>query len=105
MMFDYDSVDMVVEKIAKAFNPERIVVFGSVARHEADADSDLDLLVVMDTDLPCNKREAALRREVRPSPFPMDIIVQTPDEFADAAGNERSFISSILKDGVIAYES
>lgn len=41
-----DWVDLVISDIATAEDPERIVLFGSVARGEAGPDSDVDVLVV-----------------------------------------------------------
>ena len=39
-------VDQMVRRIVERFDPERIILFGSLARDEARADSDVDLLVV-----------------------------------------------------------
>ena len=65
-MFDHDLVDQVVKKIAGEFDPEMIIIFGSVAKGEAGGRSDLDILVVMDTELPYYKRATEVRRK-----FPM----------------------------------
>ena len=65
-----------VEDIASAFDPAEIIVFGSIARGDATADSDLDLLVVFD-DLSGADLDA-LQRQVRLSitaPVPCDVVV------------------------------
>jgi uncharacterized protein len=42
----------VVERLASIYHPERIYLFGSVARGDAGPDSDLDILLVMPDDAP-----------------------------------------------------
>ena len=42
----------IVNKIAIGFSPDKIILFGSYATGHANEDSDLDLLIVKDTDLP-----------------------------------------------------
>ncbi len=64
-----------VERVAHAFHPLRIILFESYARGEAGRDSDVDLLIVLDQ---CpNRRQAALaiRRALAGFPVPKDIIV------------------------------
>lgn len=82
-----------------------IMVFGSVARHEAGERSDLDLLVVMDTDLRGPKRSAAIHKQFMRCPLPIDIFVLTPEEFESNKDNEYSFASGIVKTGMVAYEA
>jgi len=71
-----------VDRIIERFEPERIILFGSHARGEAGADSDVDLLVVMP--VKGSKREKAVEIGVALHDFPVskDVIVVTPDEFA-----------------------
>ena len=49
-VFRYDLVQETVDTIVREFNPKKIIIFGSVAKGTADDHSDLDILVVMDTD-------------------------------------------------------
>jgi predicted nucleotidyltransferase len=71
-----------VKRIAKEFDPERIILFGSQARGDAGPDSDVDLLVVMP--FRGSKRTKCLEilRVLRGIPVPVDIIVTSPEEFA-----------------------
>ena len=41
-----------LDSVVAHFRPQRVIVFGSVARGEAGPDSDIDLLVVVDDDTP-----------------------------------------------------
>ncbi|NUO82560.1 nucleotidyltransferase domain-containing protein [candidate division KSB1 bacterium] len=45
-----------VEQIVASFSPERIILFGSYAYGKITTDSDVDLLVIMETDLPQAER-------------------------------------------------
>jgi predicted nucleotidyltransferase len=70
-----------VSRIVKRFAPDRIILFGSLARRAASPDSDVDLLVVMKVKR--SKREAslAIRRLLHDIPMPMDIVVTSAEEF------------------------
>ncbi len=59
-VFDYAVVDEVGDAIVKDVSPMKIIIFGSVARHEADDNSDIDMLVVMGTDAPRFRRTAPI---------------------------------------------
>ena len=52
-----EDIEAVVQAIGQNFQPEKIVLFGSYAGGAPSADSDLDLLVIMDSDLPRHKRD------------------------------------------------
>jgi len=65
-------------QIAERFQPDKIILFGSHAYGTPHDDSDVDLLVVMPAYDELSKA-ARIRWEV-PAPFPMDLIVRTPDK-------------------------
>jgi len=104
-MFDYGLVDQVVEKIAEEFEPEMIIIFGSVASGNAGDKSDLDVLVVMDTELSYYKRAPEVRKRLLGIPLSIDILVATPEEFRTYKDDDRFFIKDIVKTGKVAYES
>ena len=45
------AIDQVVEQIVEKFKPQKIILFGSYARGNPHPESDVDMLVVMDTPL------------------------------------------------------
>jgi len=102
-MFDYSLVDIIVERIVSNFEPHMIVIFGSVANHTAKESSDLDLLVVMETDLTYYRRAPAILRKLMDVPIPMEILVVTPEEYEANKNNKMSFMSEILSTGKVAY--
>jgi len=74
-------INRMVRRIVEGFDPEKIILFGSHARGEADPDSDVDLLIVMPVS--GSKREKAIEIGValHGIRIPKDIIVTTPEEF------------------------
>lgn len=82
----------------------KVIVFGSVARGDADAGSDLDLIIVADTTRPFFERhkDFAGLYEVWPR---LDLLIYTPEEFAQMVAEERPLISRALEEGVILYEA
>ena len=103
-MLGTDALDEIVSRIAERFHPERIILFGSYATGGADDDSDVDLLVVADTDLPEPRRFPAVSRLLADYPVAFDIIVKTPEEYR----RWRSVVNHIVyfahKYGKVVYE-
>ena len=82
---------------------ERVILFGSFARGEDGADSDLDLVVVKRTGLPFWKRVAEIRQLLKPR-VAADVIVYTPEEI-EQLGRERTFVrDEILGRGRVLHE-
>lgn len=94
----------VTERIVDALAPERVVLFGSYAYGEPTPDSDVDLLIVMETSERSSRRRQAVSRLFRERPFPMDIVVRTPTEMEQALARVDPFIREILTHGKVLYE-
>jgi uncharacterized protein len=97
-------LDKIVSRVVVAYQPEKIILFGSYARGTATEDSDLDLLLIKQTNEAPVNRAREVRLSLREFLFPMDILVYTPDEFEESGGVKYSFISGIKKYGKILYE-
>ncbi len=106
-MLEKVKINEIVTRIANAVKPKKIILFGSYARDNADAESDLDLLVVVDhTDMPKYKRARSIRKHLwGMTDIPKDIIVYTDREVKEWAGVPFSFISNILEYGKVLYEN
>jgi predicted nucleotidyltransferase len=78
-------------------------VFGSWARGTADGFSDLDLAVVLDTDLPRLERSRALVGLLDALPLGVDLLVYTPDEFAQGLRDRYRVFDAIAREGVTIY--
>ncbi|MFZ2095878.1 MAG: nucleotidyltransferase domain-containing protein [Anaerolineales bacterium] len=94
----------IVKRIVVGVKPEKIILFGSYAYGTPSPDSDLDILVIMDTNRRPVERVLAVSRLLRPRPFPMDILVRTPGEIAVSLEHGDSFIREILTKGKVLYE-
>lgn len=74
-------ISEMVKRIVERFQPEQVILFGSHARGEARADSDVDLLVVMPVRGSKRATQLEIRKALHDIPVPKDVIVTTPDEF------------------------
>lgn len=90
-------------KIVAAFQPEKILLFGSRARGQAHAESDVDLCVVMQSTLPPMQRAAVVLALFHPRRWPLDIIVYTPEETQRLAGSSSSLWNAILREGKVLH--
>jgi len=99
-----EALPEVVQRIVQTLHPEKIVLFGSYADGTPTSDSDVDLLVVMETTASPVERYLAVSRLLRPRPFPVDILVKRPDEIQSALGAGDFFIREVLSRGQVLYE-
>ena len=90
-------------EIAKEFSPQKIILFGSYAYGTPDLDSDVDLLVVMDSDEPIAQRIRRVTEVAKVRFLPMDIIVRTPTEMAERLAMGDFFLAEILEKGKVLY--
>ncbi|WP_223653271.1 nucleotidyltransferase domain-containing protein [Hymenobacter psoromatis] len=79
-------IQAVVQRIVEGYAPDRIILVGAYAYGVPTGDSDLDLLVLKSGLGPTRKERAlAVRRLVRSTGIPMDVLVRTPEEAQQAA--------------------
>jgi predicted nucleotidyltransferase len=93
-----------VQRIVAELDPEKIVLFGSYAYGAPTADSDVDLLIILETDAPRKERSWLVSRLLIPRPFPVDILVKTPQEIEQALAGGDFFIQEIMARGKVLYE-
>lgn len=88
------------QKIAREFKPEKIILFGSWAWGKPGPDSDVDLFIIKKTD---NTRDTARKidRLIFPRPFPLDLIVYTPEQVERRKKMGDFFIRDILTKGKV----
>ena len=98
------AIRAVAERIAVKFQPEKIILFGSYAYGHPRAESDVDLLVIMDTTLRSRQQRLEISRALSPRPFPLDIIVRTPGQVEERLTLGDSFLQEITTRGKVLYE-
>ena len=89
--------------VTSQMRPERIILFGSFATGHVKEWSDLDLVVVAHSDLPFYQRLDQVYRSVEPR-VGLDVLVYTPDEWADLTANRRFIQEEIVAKGRVLYE-
>jgi hypothetical protein len=96
----------IVRKIVEAFNPRRVILFGTRARGNPQAFSDVDLLVEMEAlaDQPRWERRIHVDELFGLRWWPMDILVYTPEELAQRRNSLASIASVIEREGKVLYE-
>lgn len=103
-MVAISEIEQLGRQIGDRFGAERVILFGSYAQGTVTKDSDVDLLVVADTDLSPRQRYNAVRRMAVNIPASFDIIVKTPEEYT----RWRSVVNHIVyfadKYGRVLYE-
>jgi len=94
----------ICKRLVSKLDVVKIVLFGSYASGKPTADSDLDLLVIIDTKEKGIKRYAMVSELLEPRKVPMDIIVKTPEEIRKRLKMLCPFTENILKSGKVLYE-
>ena len=94
----------IARQIVERFHPRKVILFGSYAEGKATDDSDVDLLVVMETE------EHPLHAAARISasidhPFPLDVLVRKPSEMDAYLAEKSMFETEVVTRGVTLYEA
>ena len=102
-------IDRMTQRIVHEVNPQRILLFGSWARGQANQDSDIDLLVVERESFGPNRnrRQEAARiwRCLSAFRIPTDILVYSTNEVAQWKASVHHVIGMALREGKVLYES
>jgi len=98
-------IERYCDSIATAFQPRRIILFGSYAEGKPNPDSDVDVLVVM----PKSNRVARdlavkIRLQVE-ADFPVDVLVRSEGEVARRVREKDLFMTHITSQGRVMYEA
>ncbi|MBI4011273.1 MAG: nucleotidyltransferase domain-containing protein [Candidatus Rokubacteria bacterium] len=96
-----EAVATIREVLPRVPGIERVSLFGSYARGRRDLGTDLDVLVVWETDQPFVERLRALYSLVQ-APVDLDLLCYTPAEFR--ALRHRPFLREIAGEEVVLYE-
>jgi predicted nucleotidyltransferase len=104
-MISNETIQAMVNRIVERFQPERVVLFGSYARGEATEDSDVDLLVEVETDPRPNRRgnpiHHLLAEEFR---VPTDVIIRTVEQVRKYRDARYSLTHEAFTEGKVLYE-
>jgi predicted nucleotidyltransferase len=98
------ALEHIMHVLTTQYQPEKVILFGSLAEGTVGEWSDIDLVIIKDTSLPFLQRlkEVALLCRVSVS---VDFLVYTPNEFAQMiADNNPLIVKEILQKGKVLYE-
>ena len=98
--------DEVIEEIVaslRRYDPEKVILFGSRARGEDDPYSDIDLVIIKETEQRFLDRIASVYEVLQPVRA-IDVLVYTPDELERMREEGNPFIEKVLQEGMVIYE-
>jgi predicted nucleotidyltransferase len=97
------AINDVVNQIVEGYQPLKIILFGSYAYGQPGPDSDVGLLVVLDTSLKETEQAIRICQKIDYH-FGLDLIVRTPAILAQRLAWGDPFINEIINKGKILYE-
>ena len=97
-------LEQITRNIVNGFDPEKVILFGSHAWGAPEPDSDVDLLVVLKSELRAAQRSAQISMACRPKHLAMDIVARTPEEVDHRLEINDPFMKRILTQGKVLYE-
>jgi predicted nucleotidyltransferase len=100
----HEMIRGIVRRIADEFHPQKIILFGSYAYGIPRPESDVDLLVIIDTPVREAQQALAIRQFINPL-FSLDILVKRPSTIAQRLDWGDSFLHEVTERGIVLYES
>jgi predicted nucleotidyltransferase len=98
-----DELIRIVGVIQNEYDPERIILFGSMAVKKVHEWSDIDLLIIKKTSKRLIERALEVGRLIQPK-VGIDLFIYTPEEYEILLKERSSFLLSVLKTGETVYE-
>jgi len=99
-----ETLPAVIERLVAEVQPERVILFGSYAYGTPTPDSDVDLLVVLESPLSFVERHVLVGKSLCPQPFPVDLMVVTPAQLAERLAIGNQFFTEVVRNGRVLYE-
>ncbi len=98
-----DELARFVDLVVREFDPVKIILFGSMAEGKPHLWSDIDIVVVRETEKDFIERAMEIRLNFR-SITGIDLLVYTPEEFKQMSVERLFFQQEILEKGKVLYE-
>jgi predicted nucleotidyltransferase len=97
-------IEAMVRCIAERFSPDKVILFGSRARGDSRADSDIDLLVLFPEVADPHRRAVELYVALAHITKPKDIVVSTTDRFERYKNVVNTIYWPASREGKVLYE-
>lgn len=100
-----DVIQQIVEKLVSGYAPQKVILFGSYAYGDPTPDSDIDLLIIKDTDKRPLERWMEVKRLLRDRNRIISVspLVYTTQELEDRLAIGDFFIQEVLERGKVLY--
>lgn len=103
-MITIEQIQAFAQRLGEEFSPHKVILFGSYAYGQPTSDSDVDLLVITPFEGNSVKKSVEIRLKLRP-PFPMDLLVRTPEKVRERLKMGDGFMREIINKGKVLYEA
>jgi len=103
-MVTKNQINSITNQIVEKYSPEKVILFGSYAKGTFNDDSDLDFIIIKETNLPKHKRGIELRRFFYGLTIPLDFKIYTANEYEQDKSNKYSFLYSALVGSKTLYD-
>ncbi len=101
---DHQTLDDIIQRVVEVAQPEKIILFGSAARGEMGPNSDVDLLVIKDTE-DVRGLAARIYRQLRGIRVAVDAVVVAPAHVERYKDSHALVIKPALQEGTVVYEA
>ena len=99
-----ESLQKALDIIIRVADPDRIILFGSHARNEANDDSDYDLLVLKKNIIKKRRLAQKIYSNFKNIGAPIDIIVNDLSEYEILKNDPYMIYETISKEGLVIYD-
>ena len=103
-MIEMGEILEISKAIYNNFKPDKIILFGSYAYGDPQADSDVNLLVILPYEGNGLRKTSEILHKIQPK-FAVDLLVRTPGEIKQCLAWNDFFLHEILQKGKVLYES
>ena len=100
-----DTIEEAIRRMVEYFHPEQIYLFGSSARGDARASSDLDFLVVLPDDAPREQLLGGIYQHLSGIPVPIDVVAYRRRAFEERSDWLMSLPAIVLREGKLVYDA
>lgn len=104
-MITREKIQEIADKVAREFQPEKIILFGSFAWGTPTEDSDVDLFIVKGGEGKKWEKEKAVYKFLAGAKIPIDVLVYTKEEANQSRRKGNFFIEDIFTKGRTLYSA